>query len=221
MVANDVVSLASPRERQVLKLAAEGLTDKEMAVRLGVSITTVRTYWERIRQKTGAVNRSQAVAFFMSGTTGGVADAPDAEPEASTLLDAAMDATFGGIAVLAEDNTIVAVNDKLCALLNAPRASLEGTCIGAWVYRRYEGFHHALAAARQVDGAGIYTVSLFIHRQTMPDLLALVTIRTMEAADQTYLVLFVEDQIAAVDARRRGLSSPALVGTVEDVLSME
>lgn len=56
----------TPREREVLLLAAEGLSDKAIAERLGVGRGTVVTYWTRLRERNGAVNRTQAVALEMA-----------------------------------------------------------------------------------------------------------------------------------------------------------
>ncbi|MEA2554649.1 MAG: hypothetical protein QOJ65_2825 [Fimbriimonadaceae bacterium] len=52
----------SDREREILFLAADGCTDKEIASTLGVAIGTVGTYWERLRTKLQAANRSEAIA---------------------------------------------------------------------------------------------------------------------------------------------------------------
>jgi len=54
----------SQREKQVLKLASEGLTDKMIAEALGMSPTTPGTYMTRIRHKLGASSRTEAVATF-------------------------------------------------------------------------------------------------------------------------------------------------------------
>jgi two-component system CheB/CheR fusion protein len=56
----------TPREREVLLLAAEGRSDKEIAEQLGVGRGTVVTYWTRLRERSGAVNRTQAVALEMA-----------------------------------------------------------------------------------------------------------------------------------------------------------
>lgn len=56
--------LLGPRELQVLELAAEGAIGKEIADRLGVSGTTVHTYWQRIFVKLGVHTRAAAVARF-------------------------------------------------------------------------------------------------------------------------------------------------------------
>lgn len=54
----------SGRERQILGLSAAGLIDKAIAIELGITLTTLRTYWVRIRRKTGDITRAAlAVAF--------------------------------------------------------------------------------------------------------------------------------------------------------------
>jgi PAS domain S-box-containing protein len=55
----------SDRERTVLLLAADGLTDKEIALSLGLSLKTVHTYWDRMRQKFNANTRTQIFAKFL------------------------------------------------------------------------------------------------------------------------------------------------------------
>ena len=48
----------SPREQQAAQLVAQGLSDKEIARRLNISATTVRTHLEHAFRKTGASNRA-------------------------------------------------------------------------------------------------------------------------------------------------------------------
>lgn len=55
----------SSREKQVLKLASEGLTDQQVALNLGISIHTVGTYWARIFSASGAHSRTHAVALSL------------------------------------------------------------------------------------------------------------------------------------------------------------
>jgi len=50
------------REAQVLSLAAEGMTDKQIASELSISLATVDTYWRRIRAKFDSTSRTEAVA---------------------------------------------------------------------------------------------------------------------------------------------------------------
>ncbi len=53
-------------EEQVLVLAARGLTDKEIAIKLGISPDTVGTYWRRILAKYQAASRTEVVAKYAS-----------------------------------------------------------------------------------------------------------------------------------------------------------
>ena len=55
----------SPREEELLKYAAEGLTDTAIANRLGISEATVGTYWGRVRIKLGPYSRTELVAIVM------------------------------------------------------------------------------------------------------------------------------------------------------------
>ena len=57
----DLDAMLTPREREVLAVAAEGLTAKEMALRLGVRERTVTTHLGRIYAKLGVGGRLAAV----------------------------------------------------------------------------------------------------------------------------------------------------------------
>jgi DNA-binding CsgD family transcriptional regulator len=48
----------APRETEALALIAQGFTQAQAAVRMGVSATTVDTYMRRIRHKLGAGNKA-------------------------------------------------------------------------------------------------------------------------------------------------------------------
>ena len=50
------------REAQLLALAAEGLTDREICIELGIGLGTVDTYWRRIKKRYDVVSRTEAVA---------------------------------------------------------------------------------------------------------------------------------------------------------------
>jgi ATP/maltotriose-dependent transcriptional regulator MalT len=51
----------TPRQLEVLTLAADGLTDRQIAERLGISAATARTHMERIRSALRVDNRKDAV----------------------------------------------------------------------------------------------------------------------------------------------------------------
>jgi len=52
----------SVRERELLQLAADGLTTAEIAKRLYLSPNTVKTYWQRLYEKLGSRDRASALA---------------------------------------------------------------------------------------------------------------------------------------------------------------
>lgn len=51
------------REIEVLRLIPEGLLDKEIADRLGISVLTVGVYMKNLREKTGYKNKAELVRF--------------------------------------------------------------------------------------------------------------------------------------------------------------
>lgn len=55
----------SPREEAVLRHAAEGMTDQQIANTLDIRVSTVTTYWIRIRGKLGRLSRSELVAMWV------------------------------------------------------------------------------------------------------------------------------------------------------------
>ena len=50
------------REREILALLADGLGNKQIAVRLGISTNTVKTHLELLFEKLGVSSRAEAVA---------------------------------------------------------------------------------------------------------------------------------------------------------------
>lgn len=54
----------TPRERQVMALLAEGLSNKRIAQRLGISDTTTKNHVHNILDKLGAQSRGQAAAQY-------------------------------------------------------------------------------------------------------------------------------------------------------------
>jgi len=53
----------SERERQVLKLLAQGLHNKDIASRLSITIKTLNKHLEKIYQKLGVTSRAEAVVW--------------------------------------------------------------------------------------------------------------------------------------------------------------
>lgn len=62
-VANDTSSTTlSRREHEILALLADGLVNKQIAARLGISTNTVKTHLELLFEKLGVTTRAEAVA---------------------------------------------------------------------------------------------------------------------------------------------------------------
>lgn len=56
----------SPRELQLLMMAGKGLSNKEMAVRLGIGERTVQTHFQNVLAKLGTASRTEAVVTALS-----------------------------------------------------------------------------------------------------------------------------------------------------------
>ena len=62
-----VTMSVSPRQREIMRLVAVGLSDKEIAARLQVSPYTVRTHLQRLYAQNKLHNRAEAAATWMIG----------------------------------------------------------------------------------------------------------------------------------------------------------
>ncbi len=54
----------SPRERQVAELIAQGLSNREIGLTLGISYLTVKVHVRRVYAKIGVANRIAAVLYL-------------------------------------------------------------------------------------------------------------------------------------------------------------
>lgn len=59
----------SARQRQVLKLMCEGLTNKRIAKRLGISPGTVKVHVSDVFRRTGARNRAEAIVRTLTNAS--------------------------------------------------------------------------------------------------------------------------------------------------------
>ena len=57
-VARPGLTRLSPRERELVTLVAQGRTDAQIAEQLFISVRTVRTHLDRIRDKSGCRRRA-------------------------------------------------------------------------------------------------------------------------------------------------------------------
>ena len=58
-------SVLSRREAEVLELASRGLTNQQVAARLGVSIHAVKFHLAAFYRKLGVMNRTEAAVVFL------------------------------------------------------------------------------------------------------------------------------------------------------------
>lgn len=56
------------REQQIIKFAAQGYTDKEIAEQLKLSPNTIYTYWRRVRARYGSSSRGEAISKYLHET---------------------------------------------------------------------------------------------------------------------------------------------------------
>jgi ATP/maltotriose-dependent transcriptional regulator MalT len=61
-----VADRLSPREREVIELAASGLTNRQIAGRLQVSVHAVKFHLAATYQKLGVANRTQAAYVYLN-----------------------------------------------------------------------------------------------------------------------------------------------------------
>jgi len=78
-------SKLSNRENEILVHASKGWTDQQIALELGISVSTVNSYWVRIRGKLGHFNRTELVAGLLRR---------QAQEDLSGLQDAKRDLEF-------------------------------------------------------------------------------------------------------------------------------
>jgi len=58
---DDVLTALTPRQLEILSLLCEGHSNKEISLRLGVALVTVKTHLAAIFKVLGVVSRTQAV----------------------------------------------------------------------------------------------------------------------------------------------------------------
>lgn len=69
----------SQREDEILSLGIEGLTDIQISLRMDIAVSTVNSYWVRIRGKLGQLSRTELVALALKQKAQGEMDLANAE----------------------------------------------------------------------------------------------------------------------------------------------
>lgn len=146
----------STREQEVLRLSSQGLTDKEIADRLDVSLGTIHTYWTRIRGKSNGRTRAEIVGkhvrYSILGESTGVGLLPGAFHSEKFLE--AMPLYFIQLDL---DCKVVYGNRAFAEFLGAAPADFLGrdlrelTLASEWVSVVVKGMGHALSNEAAVD----------------------------------------------------------------------
>jgi ATP/maltotriose-dependent transcriptional regulator MalT len=77
----------APRERQVLALVARGLSNAQVADRIGVASATVKKHLENIYEKLGVSSRTAAALAYQRDTIPTDRNSPGARDQARNAID--------------------------------------------------------------------------------------------------------------------------------------
>jgi PAS domain S-box-containing protein len=159
MNQSDEPGILSNRERQILVLAAKGLTDAGIAQKLGISVATVGTYWGRIRGKNGQHSRTELVANYMRERAAhSIAELRQenerlvAELEKKSkgfdtakatveLLKRILSSAPGAIMLINDQGIIEYANEEAERLFGYNHLELNGGLVAQLVPKRYHGLH--------------------------------------------------------------------------------
>jgi PAS domain S-box-containing protein len=151
--------ILSNRERQILVLAAKGLTDAGIAQKLGISVATVGTYWGRIRGKHGQHSRTELVANFMREKAAHGMDELRRENERLAeelakkskvvdsvkatveLLKRVLSSAPDAILLINDQGIIEYANEEAERLFGYNHLELNGASVALLVPKRYHGLH--------------------------------------------------------------------------------
>lgn len=152
MEKRSIRSLLTIRESDVLRLAVQGHTDRVIAGKLKVKLPTVRTYWQRIRIKTGGLNRGQAMVAFVR-EVGSISESSSGQPGFAEYFVTLCNWIPGTICVTDLDGTIK-------FLSRAPRSQAPEVWVGENIRKTVdstglEALEMAIAAVRK-SGAPYY-----------------------------------------------------------------
>jgi PAS domain S-box-containing protein len=158
MKAKEQHQALSSREQQIIVLAARGCTDETIAHRLNISPATVRTYWERIKGKLGASNRTELVATALREQSVRVLDkiksenmqlltqiqslhANELQHQRGSLIRDLMESALHPIILVGESGCIEHCNSLAAATFGYEPEELIGQHVNVLVPERYREAH--------------------------------------------------------------------------------
>lgn len=116
----------SQQEELILSLAAKGLADKEIANKIGISVGTVRSYWQRMRDKTHARSRSEILSQNLRHSH---SQAVSELQRARARIFALVEASPVGLALMDEEGHFSEVNPAFLALVGITQSEFAASPI--------------------------------------------------------------------------------------------
>jgi len=156
---SEALETLSKRERQIMLLAARGLTDSGIAQKLEISAATVGTYWGRIRTKLGHHSRTELVANYMREKASATLDEMRKQNEAlqaelelksktadqargkAEMLRRVLSAAPDAILLVNQDGLIEYANDEAERLFGYSSHELANQPVNLLIPRRFHGLH--------------------------------------------------------------------------------
>jgi len=205
--------ILSNRERQILLLAAKGLTDAGIAQKLGISVATVGTYWGRIRGKHGQHSRTELVANFMREKASVALDelkkenerlseelaqkvkAVDTAKATVDLLKRVLSSAPDAIMLINDQGIIEYANLEAERLFGYNHLELNGASVKILVPKRFHGIHvrHrarylASPSKRRMGGDHYGTPAL---RKDGTEFLTVTTLSAVKTGASTIVTVFI------------------------------
>jgi DNA-binding CsgD family transcriptional regulator len=183
----------STREIEIVRRAAQGMIDKEIAREMHVSLNTIRTYWTRIRKKLNAVNRAEVIA-----KVGGWMAHDDSamltsrQHSFAAQLASAFETAPWGYLVLNSSGAVVAANNACTTLFERPTESILGQCPDAEVELFASQPPASIARVLEELGTGLSAVGS-IRRADHTNVSVSLTFQVMETPLGTFYGLLIRD----------------------------
>lgn len=147
----------SRRERAVVDLAAQGLTDSQISQELGLSLATVNSYWTRIRTKLGSLSRVEIVIELLAHQS---LERNAALQEENERLAAELEARTEELRELRSvDAGLQEGAWSLLALLHSPEPTLVTRPPANVVFANRRARHLLRAEASELDGLPMHRLT--------------------------------------------------------------
>lgn len=166
----DALYRFSRQEEKVLLLAIAGSNDNEIAVQMGVGLGTVRTFWKRIRSKSGNRTRDEILDTFRNqqpevGLDGHenlrlLAEISRRE-RLESILKSIIELVPDGVLAADESGLCIAANSAAMGLLGRPESEIEGQRVSDLVADRTHELSAQGAVAILPDTGGAKAESFY------------------------------------------------------------